>query len=254
MSIYIWEPVVLSDMQWPCPDGFHVPLSSEWTAIYNAGVSLWAWTSSNGTKFSTYLKMPYSWYRNYNKTIASVWENGHYYSSSSDYNRLFIRADSIYPEDTLTKSFWASIRAFRDSPVAPDSTWTELYTNWIYHNSTLWLISVKNGSSWITIADKNLWATTVYNYWDTLTNANCGNVFQWGNNYAFPWTKSSDSIPSTATRVDASNYWPWNYYNSSKWIAYNWDWSNPSNKNLRWGVTQWSWTRFAEKQIYPSTH
>ena len=45
-KIYYWEPIIVSDMQWPCPDGFHVPLLSERQNVYNAWISLWAWTSS----------------------------------------------------------------------------------------------------------------------------------------------------------------------------------------------------------------
>lgn len=52
---------------------------------------------------------------------------------------------------------------------------------WIFHNTTLGLISLSSdGSNWITIADKNLWATTVFevwswswtNWWTTVTEAN----------------------------------------------------------------------------------
>lgn len=111
-------------------------------------------------------------------------------------------------------------------------------TAWIYHNSDLWLISLSSdGSNWITIADKNLWATQVYNSWDTLSEANCGKFYQRWNNYWFPYTWPTST---STTLVNAGNYWPWNYYSSSTYIKnssspYNWDSSN--NQNLWWDTT-----------------
>lgn len=111
---------------------------------------------------------------------------------------------------------------------------------WIYHNATLGLISLSSdGSSWYTITDKNLGATTVYNQWDTLTDANCGKFYQRGNNYWFP---HSWSVTTSSTRVNASNYWPWNYYSSSTFIKRTsspYDRSSVQNDNL-WGATTWT--------------
>ena len=111
-------------------------------------------------------------------------------------------------------------------------------TAWIYHNPDLWLISLSSDwTNWITIADKNLWATQVYNDGDALSEANCGKYYQWWNNYGFPFTWT---ITTSTTRVDASNYWPWNYYSSSTFIKRSsspYDWSNVQNDNLWWDVT-----------------
>lgn len=110
---------------------------------------------------------------------------------------------------------------------------------WIYHNATLWLISLSSdGSNWITIADKNLWATEIYNGSETINNV--WGLFQWGNNYMW-W---ANEVPSTSTsQINASTYWPWNYYTNSTWrTAMPRDSSN--NTNLRWWVT---WTVEATK-------
>ena len=110
-------------------------------------------------------------------------------------------------------------------------------TSWIYHNATLWLISLSSdGSNWITIMDKNLWATTVWNSWDTLSEANCGKYYQWWNNYGFPFTWG---VTTSSTQVNASNYWPWNYYSSSTFITYKWSWDTTDNWNL-WGGVTWT--------------
>lgn len=260
MNIYIGWPVEYSDMQWPCPNGFHIPLSSEWIAIYNAWISLWAWGSSDGNNFSTYLKIPMAWMRGYYTDTSSVGSYGHYwasdYYSSDSALKLTFLSYNLSPNDTWYYSYGLPIRWIKNSPVTPTSSWTVLYqwswSAWIYYNPIDWLISISSdGSAWYTLMDKNLWATTVYNYWDTLTDANCGNVFQRWNNYAFPWTLSSGSITTSSSQVNTTWYWPWNYYESSTWFNYRWAWFYPSNYNLRWWMSKWGWIKNVEvKNIY----
>lgn len=94
---------------------------------------------------------------------------------------------------------------------------------WIYWNETDWLITLADWTwNQITIADKNLWATAVWWYWK---------FFQWWNN--------SDAVISWSTSwtaVDASTYWPSNYYNSNTFITAN-PWDNSWNSDLRWDFT-----------------
>lgn len=109
-------------------------------------------------------------------------------------------------------------------------------TRWIYWSSQLWLISLSSDwSTWTTIQDKNLWATTVWNNWDTLTDNNCWYFFQWWNNYWFP---HSWDVTTSRTTVNAGTYWPWNYYNSSTYIIWNiQSWDTSWNANLWWDTT-----------------
>jgi hypothetical protein len=109
-------------------------------------------------------------------------------------------------------------------------------TPWIYHNSDLWLISLSSDwTTWLTIADKNLWATQVYNSWDTLSEANCGKYYQRWNSYWFAWTWS---ITTTSSTTSAWSYWPWNYYNYSTFRAIgDGRWDISENNNLRWDTT-----------------
>lgn len=117
---------------------------------------------------------------------------------------------------------------------------------WIYHNADLWLLSaVYIVDSWWTIdpnnvhtfSDKNLWATTVWNYWDTPTAANTWTFYQWWNNYGFLYNNAANTATSTSL-VDTTNYWPNNYYSSSTFII-NWanDWTSDHNRNLWWWTT-----------------
>ena len=127
----------------------------------------------------------------------------------------------------------ASVWAW-DTKVRP--TIQPITTPWIYHSADLWLISISSDwSTRYTVADKNLWATTVYNDWDTVSEANAWKFYQRWNNYWFP---RSWATTTSSTTVSTSGYWPWNYYSSSTFIlAYNWFTDN--NANLRWGTT---WT------------
>ena len=98
---------------------------------------------------------------------------------------------------------------------------------WIYWSESLWVISFQT-SAWngISIADKDLWATTVL--WQ-------GNWYQWGNNH--PREYWVNPISTSTTLVNASAYWPWNYYNSSTFIINNEYWDSSINNNLWWWTT-----------------
>lgn len=242
---YGWKMVDdYSAMQWPCDTGFHVPLSNEFVSLVSHLSTLWIDTS-NWIWVKTYLKMPFAWYRDSNAEIWSQWTQWFYWYSDT---RSYVGKGLMMQDDLLNAAFnyyrvyTFSIRPFKDKPVIPDSSWTKLYSwTWdagIYHNSTLWLISLS--SDWttrMTISDKNLWATTVYNSWDTLSEANCGKYFQWGN---CSWLARTWSVTKIPWGLDVSDYWPWNYYSNSAFIYSNnsnYDWALPSNDNLRWWVT-----------------
>ena len=233
-----------SAMQWPAPSGFHVPLSTEWQSVKDIWTAL-GWWSSDWANFWIALKLPFAGYRRYsNADVRYVGSDGRYWSSSRQninnaYN-LNLQQANLYPQDFDSRSDGLSVRYFKNSPTIPTSSWTKLYwtsieAGWIFWSSIDWLISLSSDwTTWITIADKNLWATTVWNSWDTLSEANCGKYYQWGNNYWFPrtWT-----VTTYSNQVDASSYWPWNYYSSSTFITHSWRWDITDNWNLRWWET-----------------
>ena len=120
--------------------------------------------------------------------------------------------------------------------------WTPVDTPWIYRNSVSWVISFQT-SAWvgISIADKNLWATTVYNSWDTYSFSNIGYGYERGNNYG--WQYNVNPTNTSNTREDTTWYWPWNYYSSDVFILISqqedsyYRWSSANNDDLRWGTT-----------------
>ena len=100
------------------------------------------------------------------------------------------------------------------------------------------IIRIKDSNNpwkWITIHDRNLWATVTWAGIDE-SRQSFGYYFQWWNNYWFPSDPNTE-ISTTTTQVDASSYWPntdnW-YYSSDTFIKWNNDWSSVRNDNLRW--------------------
>ena len=99
-------------------------------------------------------------------------------------------------------------------------------------------IRIKNPNNtwkWITIHDRNLWATATWAGIDE-SRQSFGYYFQWWNIY---WFSSDPSaiISTSSNQVDASDYWPntnnW-FYSSDTFIKWNNDWSSVRNDNLRW--------------------
>jgi hypothetical protein len=198
--------------------------------------------------------MPFAGRRSYsNASLGSQGTQGCYWSSSihsssSTYyaTLLSLYSSSVSADSNNYRTYGYSVRCFKDTPTIPTSSWTTLYDGsgvaawaWIFHNTTDWLISISSDwQNWITIMDKNLWATTVYNDGDTLSEANMGNMYQWWNNYWFPSTWNITNTSST--QVDASSYWPntdnW-YYSNDTFIIWMTDWSSVRNDDLWWAIT-----------------
>ena len=244
-EIYVWERKDnYKAMQWPCPNGFHISLYDDWSWVRDImdSLSLSPWDS-----WRINLHLPFAGKRQYSNawiywqgTIGYYWNEIGLYSGQARY--LYLNSWSIVNDSTY-RADAQSIRWFKDSYVEPTSSWTviqgSLWSAWIFWNQSEWLISITAWYwRWYTMMDKNLWATTVYNDWDTLTQANMWNLYQWWNNYGFAstWTISNTS----STQVNASTYWPWNYYNSGTFImpsASPHDWSSVRNDDLRWWDT-----------------
>ena len=268
MSIYVWWPRTDYSMaKWPCSTGFHVPTFDELGTVRNILVSTF-WLAQNSTTAATYLKMPLAWQRytsNWNTNLmGSRWEY-HTVSTSWTYVSWLMITSSVFSEGSFDRASGGSIRPFKDTAVVPDSNWTTLYNwssvasgAWVFRNSSLWLISISgNGTTRYTMADKNLWATST----NTNNTSSYWNHYQWGNNYGFP---SNSSVSTSSTLVDASNYWPWNYYSNSTFRTTSsspYDRSSVQNDNLRWWKsisTTWEikniyvWTT-AAKAVYVGT-
>ena len=229
----IVHQIIHRDTQWPCPNGFHIGTQTEWDTLKTALETLWVW---NKTDFMNYLKVPSAYYLNRanGAKTTSYWPVRFWTSNMVTKQKAYCvyvnEKDALaVAEDKPANGF--SIRPIKDNPVEPDSTWTQM-TTWIYWSSTLWLISIQNGNSWITMSDKNLWATNVWDDWL---------YYQFWNNYWFTENPSSKS----ATPVDTTGYGPGNYYNSSTFVTVSGkatNWMSVDNNNIWWWVTNGTWT------------
>ncbi len=237
------------DTQGPCPQGFHVPTQIDANRLRLVVANM---LGSDGDSISWLLKRPYAWNLNWmDGQIQSVGVLGDVWTSSAQSDThaivLGLQASGMSTNGGSPLCSGLPIRPFANEFVQPDSSWTTLYdgsgswgTNaWVFWNQAEWLISIRLGDNFsnvyrITISDKNLWATTVWNSWDSITSSNSGNYYQWWNNYWFVGSQT----PVT-TQVDASGYGPGNYYSSSDFIADGsfFTWTSVQNDNLWWGDT-----------------
>lgn len=105
----------------------------------------------------------------------------------------------------------------------------------IYRNEELWLISISNsGEERITIADKNVGATQVWNEWDSLTQNNCWKYFQWWN---CRWFNFSWYVPTSTNWLDLSGVWPSVFYTDIFRISSSWQREVSNNRDLWWDIT-----------------
>lgn len=242
--------------QGPAPTWYHVPTATEFQRIVQTLWNIYLPSpyapidTTNRTCMKTYLKMPAVWIRiRSTSNISGKWNQWCYWMSNYASNwpryRWFYSGWNSY--GVGYNATWCSIRCIKDTAVTPDSSWTEVVANargwgWIYHNSSLELISLSSDwINWITIQDKNLWATVVYNNWDTLSEANCWKYYQRWNCYWFPftgWVQIYEPRPAVAW------YGPWNYYSSDAFVDFyaGWQqnlspWYKDNNPNLWWWVT-----------------
>ena len=234
---YTPPPVVWhKDTQWPCPNGFHIWVTDEWNLLKTALTTLWLWDKTN---FMTYLKVPSAYYlnRSNGSENTSYWPVRFWTSTMTSTGA----ADCMYVDekdkigiqsDKAGNAF--CIRPFKDNAEIPDGTWT-LLTTWVYWSEVKWLISITADGwlSYITIADRNLWATNV---WDN------GLYYQFWNNYWF--SPSPSNYRTSKVTTDMTQYYPGNYYNDSTYtrVSSGNNWFTVTNNNIWWWVTNGTWT------------
>ena len=105
----------------------------------------------------------------------------------------------------------------------------------------VWIITISDWTTKITILDRNLWAMSMGTWckdssWEGIClgwDDTYGYHFQWWNNYWFP---SSWIILTSSTMVNSLWYWPGKYYSWDAFIIGSTGWDISDNWNLRWWV------------------
>lgn len=246
-QVYIYKAwnTDFKKIKWPCDVWFHIPTQTEWYNVVQAWISMWAWTASGWDNLCSRLKLPRSGYLFYsNWTKWGSWNYGRYRTStySGSTNSYIFQVESSYITASAgnSQAYWHQIRAFCNESIIPTSSaWTAIYTwsnwAWIYWNKSRCLITLSwDWNTRYTMQDRNLWCSSVYNYWDTLSAGNCWWFYQRGNNYAFPFAWASTTA---SWQVDVSTYWPNRYYNNSTFRTWNATWMNPINSDIRGWVS-----------------
>ena len=256
------EQVCWPDNQWPCPEWRHIPFKSEWETIISHMSTLWIGTRDVSGTYKLSLAW---WLADSTGNRASTWYYWAYWCADGNndstrpmgysfyFRNLHNAIYSRFPSNAQT------IRPFKDTPVTPDNTWTILFDwssvaawAWVFHNATEWLISSSaDWINWITMADKNLWATDTREYGtrqsdEHYTQQYCGNLYQRWNNYAFSFDDAVPEIDKTSDKINVSEYWPGHYYSSRVFRTWNpndhqWWRSLDDNFNLWWWNSRWDW-------------
>lgn len=232
----------ISLMRWPCPEWFHIPTYTEIQNLHSIMSSLW---HSSWMSYRDVVKFPVMWYIDYSTAnITNRVYNAYYRTSCQSTNLMEYSATLMIdarnatasPNVSRQKWYWHPIRPFKDKYVEPDNTWTvlawTLWWGWIFWNEALWLMSATNWTNrYVTLSDKNLWATQVYVARDWMTADNMWNYYQRWNDYWF--SPMNSPTKTSTTKVDASTYWPKNHYSSDTFITSQ-EWDESQNWNLWW--------------------
>ena len=115
--------------KWPCPDGYHIPTSTERNSMKSTLNTLWIITGSHYLK---YLYLPVKiGYRSYTNTQKTSTNDGYYWTASTwNYtNPTAISWDSDNAYSTTSSLWWANgcaIRPFKDTAVQPNANWTDI--------------------------------------------------------------------------------------------------------------------------------
>ena len=226
------------DTQWPCPNGWHIGTQTEWEALETALETLWVW---NRTNFMNYLKVPSAYYlgRSNGSKDTRYWPV-RFWTSTMTSNTvaycMYVNEKNALAVATDKPGNAFSIRPFLDYTINPTPN-SEIIIGslanwWILWDSVNWMLFISaDWTNWITIADKNLWATNVWDDWL---------YYQFWNNR---WFTVSPSDYYTSKISNTQWYWPGNYYDDKFVRVSSWNgWFTDTNNNLWWWVTNGTWT------------
>lgn len=108
-----------------------MPSRNEWIDLFETLITTFS-MARDATTIGTYLKMPLAGNRNYSSSNVGGKGSIGYYWSSTPYstNRAYYLeaySSSLYRQNMGARGYAHSVRCFKDTPVAPDSSWTTLY-------------------------------------------------------------------------------------------------------------------------------
>ena len=103
--------------QGPADLWFHVPTKTEWDNLVILAWNIWATRGD--------LKLPFTWWLDMDPDTYLQGEGWYYWCC--DYNKmLYIDSGNFWTDVANNMGCWYTIRAFKDTPVVPDETWTTI--------------------------------------------------------------------------------------------------------------------------------
>ena len=235
------------DRQWPCPDGYHVPLYQEWKAAYDSYIKDW-WTSIN---FASSLWLPLAWYRNANWWgISNDWLLWWYWTSKAyDWDKAYaltFTQDSITVTDNKYRSYANSVRCFKNTDEVTitfdsnggDEIESQTFKRYEARTLTLKPIPTKEWDEWFAgwftdswLTQEFVWANNKYVSSDTTLYA------KW---WCQPWYVSS--WDTCVLRKVTVNYMIWeDLYKTMVYARNNSGHYLPTTTNFIIPQKEWDW-------------
>lgn len=106
----------------------------------------------------------------------NLWASNWCYGARESDGTYGFDVDTANKMPQITNWSLYQVLAFKDEPVIPDNTWSDLWDD-VYYNASLWLYSVQVWEDeWITFKDKVEWATTSWWKWNLYQRWNCNPI------------------------------------------------------------------------------
>ena len=235
------------DRRWPCPEWYHIPSTLEWNKAYtirnNSNSTItYSWITTNKStinsnvsqNFAQDLRLPFAGYRWVASRIRVInqWASAYYRSSSPHWSiqnayNLYIKWDSIAPQNYTSRWVGWSIRCFKNSStktLAFEYNWWSSTYNQPISTSTWWDTPINLSTASNTIKETYAFAwwytTSGFQEWTQVTtNAIVDNSENSTITLYAKWTCNSWYIESIEGQGCVLNILPYtvNHYQENTW-------------------------------------
>ena len=228
-NLWGWTSTKQSDRRWPCPEGYHIPTSTEWNAAYESFLASW----NTSEDFASVLSLPSAGYR-YRvwASLTSVWDVWYYWGAdakdSDSAYALTFDTDATKAKDYKNRSYWNSVRCFKDAePVTitfDSNGWAAVEPqtfNWYEARTSSLKPIVSNDSGlvarWFRDSDLTqefLWTNTSYVSEDTTLYA------KYGCEDGYTLNTNNECVLRVVTvtyKVGDTTYWTATYTRNDLW-------------------------------------
>ena len=187
-----------------CGEWYRIATHTDWEKILKMYENLWGFMGD----FAEDFKFPLGWYRSHiDGEMGKIGEVGEVWTTSSkgDWYASYFRVEESGADNSYGSiySYWHAIRCIKNDENVHSFSW-------VLHNTKEWTITITNGNSSITIADKNVWATVVW-YGPEASWLSYGDYYQrwWTTGYAYFLDKDGALAEGFVSHPFSSQTWEW---------------------------------------------